>query len=256
MAKRRREVLSKEVGPKAGNRQTARLMKDRSMSLSVLAVADEVSPVLYDHLNPQRWQGIDCIISCGDLPPDYLDFLGTKLGAPVFYVRGNHDGAYAAADYDVGQNLHARIVEYRGIRMAGFEGCRRYNHGEPQYTEREMRRIVWRERLAAIRRGIPDIVVSHAPPAGIQDGADVCHQGFESFNRLIQVWKPAFFIHGHTHAYDRKPSVTVVGRTTIVNAFPYYRFEMPEHALEARQARDTRTAPSSVDVGEHAHGAS
>jgi Icc-related predicted phosphoesterase len=171
-------------------------------------------------------------------------------------VRGNHDGAYAAGDYEVGQNLHGQITEYRGTHLAGFEGCRRYNHGEPQYTEREMRRIVWRERLAAIRHGTPNIVVSHAPPAGIHDGADVCHQGFESFNRLIEVWKPAFFIHGHTHAYDRKPRVTVVGRTTIVNAFPYYRFEVPGHVPQTRHKRAVETTSSPVDIGEHAHGAS
>jgi predicted phosphodiesterase len=231
-------------------------MRKSPISLSVLAVADDVSPLLYDHLDPRRWQGIDCIVSCGDLPPDYLDFLGTMLGAPVFYVRGNHDGAYPESDYDVGQDLHGRIVEYRGVRMAGFEGCRRYNHGCPQYTEREMRGFVRRERIAAFRRGAPDLVVSHAPPARIHDGEDLCHRGFESFNRLIEVWKPAFFIHGHTHAYDRKPTVTVVGCTTIINAFPYYRFEVPERVPESRQLQAPRTVPSGVDVTEQPRGAS
>lgn len=226
------------------------------MALSVLAVADEVSPVLYDHLDPRRWTGVDCIVSCGDLAPDYLDFLATRLGVPVFYVRGNHDGAYEEADYDVGQNLHRKIVEFQGVRIAGFEGCKRYNHAFPQYTEREMSRFVLQERLAAFRRGAPDLVVTHAPPAGIHDGTDLCHQGFESFNRLITAWKPAFFIHGHTHAYDRKPTITVDGSTTVINVFPYYRFEVPVPAPESWRARAPRTMAPVVEVTERPHGVS
>lgn len=226
------------------------------MSLSILAVADEVCPVLYDHFDAQRWKGIDCIISCGDLSPDYLDYLGTKLGAPVFYVRGNHDGAYEDSDYCVGQDLHGRIVEYRGIRMAGFEGCMRYNHAYPQYTEREMRWFVRRERLAAFRRGAPQLVVTHAPPAGIHDGEDACHQGFQCFNRLIDAWKPTFLLHGHTHAYDRKPTTTVVGNTTVVNVFPYYRFEVPVQVPDARPTRASVRTPTGVEVSERPHGVS
>jgi predicted phosphodiesterase len=226
------------------------------MPLSVLAVADEVSPVLYDHLDPRRWKGIDCIVSCGDLAPDYLDFLATRLGVPLFYVRGNHDGSYDESDYGIGQNLHRKIVEYRGVRIAGLEGCRRYSHSSPQYTEREMSRFVRWERVAAFRRGAPNLVVSHAPPAGIQDGEDACHQGFESFNRLIEAWTPAYFIHGHTHAYDRKPKTTVVGNTTVVNVFPYYRFEVPARVPESRQARTPCTVPSGVEATERPRGVS
>ena len=207
------------------------------MSISVLAVADEVSPLLYDHFDIERWRGIDCVVSCGDLPPEYLDFLGTKLGVAVFYVRGNHDGAHPPSDYEVGENLHGRIIEFRGIRIAGFEGCRRYNHGSPQYTEREMRRFVRRERMAAFRRGTPQLVVSHSPPAGIHDGDDRCHRGFDCFTHLIESWKPAFFIHGHTHAYDRKQPVSSVAGTTVINVFPFYHFEIPVPQPQRDRAR-------------------
>jgi predicted phosphodiesterase len=198
------------------------------MPLTVLAVADEVSPVLYDHFDARRWKDVDLVISCGDLSPDYLDFLGTRLSVPVFYVRGNHDGAYPRSEYEVGQDLHGRIVEYRGLKLAGFEGCRRYNHGFCQYTEGEMRRIVRRSRLRTLGRSSPDIVVTHAPPAGYHDGADPCHKGFDCFTRIIETWKPAYLLHGHTHAYDRKQAVTIVNGTTVVNVYPYYVFEAPE----------------------------
>lgn len=220
------------------------------MTLSVLAVADEVSPVLYKHFDARQWQGIDCIISCGDLPPYYLDFLGTQLGAPVFYVRGNHDGEYAHDAYAVGEDLHCNTVEYRGVRMVGFEGCRRYNHGRPQYTEREMAALVRRQRLKAVRRGAPQLIVTHAPPAGIQDGADVCHKGFKCFNRLIEAWKPSFLLHGHMHSYERKPTVTVVGSTTVINVYPYCRFELPQSVPELQTARTREITVAGVAVTE------
>jgi len=31
------------------------------------------------------------VLSCGDLPPYYLEFLVTVLDVPLFDVRGNHD---------------------------------------------------------------------------------------------------------------------------------------------------------------------
>jgi predicted phosphodiesterase len=220
------------------------------MPVRILAVADEVSPVLSDYLDPSKWKEIDLIVSCGDLPPDYLDFLATGLGKPVFFVRGNHDGAYPPQDYAVGQNLHRRIVNYRGLRIAGFEGCRRYNHGEPQYTEREMNGFIRRLRIASIRRGAPDLVVTHAPPLGIHDGDDPCHRGFAGFNTLIEAWKPAYFVHGHTHAYERGERVTVVGTTTVVNAYPFHVFEIGLPVEDAHP--DTGTgAPVIVPRVEH-----
>ncbi len=202
------------------------------MPLRILAVADEASSLLYEYLDPTQWTGIDFIVSCGDLHPGYLDFLATTLGKPLFYVRGNHDGGYSREQYEVGQDLHGGIVTYRGIRMAGFEGCRRYNHGNPQYTDREMSRVVARTRFSTLRRGVPDLVVTHAPPAGVQDGQDPCHRGFKAFNTLIEAWKPTYWLHGHTHAYEHGESVTVVGATTVINAYPYRVLEIPGRVPE------------------------
>src|SRR2546421_62312 len=104
--------------------------KSTSGHLTVLAVADEVSTALYDHFEPSRWRNIDLILSCGDLPPTYLDFLASSLDVPLFYVRGNHDGKYRQSEYPGGGNLHGRVVTCQGIRLAGFEGSPRYNRGD------------------------------------------------------------------------------------------------------------------------------
>ena len=62
--------------------------------MRILAVSDVESPALWDYFSPQRLEGIDVILSCGDLDPQYLSFLATFFPGPVLYVHGNHDGRY------------------------------------------------------------------------------------------------------------------------------------------------------------------
>jgi Icc-related predicted phosphoesterase len=187
----------------------------------VLAIADEVSRTLYECFERDRWRSVDCILSCGDLPPCYLDFLCSNLTIPLFYVRGNHDAGYRASEYDGSQNIHGKVVNFKGVRIAGFEGSARYNGGALQHTEREMNLAVHRARLSALRTGPPDIILTHAPPAGPHAGTDVCHAGFHAFNSAIKVWTPQLLIHGHMHNYDGEQTPYGSGTTTIVNAYPY-----------------------------------
>src|SRR4051812_9302435 len=56
----------------------------------VLAVSDIVEPQLYNSGVAEWLDPIDMIISCGDLPASYLDFLITALNAPCYHVIGNH----------------------------------------------------------------------------------------------------------------------------------------------------------------------
>ena len=59
--------------------------------MKVLTVSDRVEPVLYDDFDAAFFTGVELILSCGDLPPEYLSFLTKTLNAPLYYVRGNHD---------------------------------------------------------------------------------------------------------------------------------------------------------------------
>jgi Icc-related predicted phosphoesterase len=213
------------------------------VSLNILAIADQVSPVLYDRFDIERWRTVDMVLSCGDLPPEYLDFLCTMLGVPVFYVRGNHDAVYRSERFDGSENVHGRIVEHRGVRIAGFEGCHRYNGGRHQYTEAQMRRIVTRTRVKSIRAGAPHIILTHAPPFGCHDGRDSCHQGFAVFRTAIEAWKPKLFLHGHMHAYDRKQGEAIIGETRVINPYPFKLIELPERAPVAEAAVERAHAP-------------
>ena len=62
--------------------------------MRILTIADYESPGLWDYFTPEKLDGIELILSCGDLKPQYLSFLATFAHCPVLYVHGNHDGRY------------------------------------------------------------------------------------------------------------------------------------------------------------------
>jgi Icc-related predicted phosphoesterase len=67
-----------------------------------------------------------------------------------------------------------------------------------------------------------DILITHAPPRGIHDESDRAHTGFNAFNWLVRQFQPLYHLHGHIHLYDRRtPTVTRVGRTQIMNVYPF-----------------------------------
>ena len=64
--------------------------------------------------------------------------------------------------------------------------------------------------------------MTHAPPAGVHDGPDATHRGFRAFRWLLDTFRPRYHLHGHAHVYDRRvPTRTQVGRTEVVNVYPY-----------------------------------
>ena len=50
---------------------------------SILFIADEPDKGLWDFFDKEKLAGIDLIISCGDLPPQYLSFLATYCKGEV-----------------------------------------------------------------------------------------------------------------------------------------------------------------------------
>jgi uncharacterized protein len=51
--------------------------------VKILLLADEESKYLYDFFDKSKLEGIDLIISCGDLSPNYLSFLATFSSVPI-----------------------------------------------------------------------------------------------------------------------------------------------------------------------------
>lgn len=209
--------------------------------MKILAVSDRVLDPLYSGQVGQLFPDVDLLISCGDLPFYYLDFLTSALNAPLLYVRGNHDGGpqYAAdgriwSDVRGGMDIHGKVVARKGLILAGLQGSMRYKpYGEYMYSESEMRmtvaqmvpRLLWnRQRFG---RAL-DILVTHSPPFGIHDRPDLPHTGFKVFLSFLRMFKPRYLLHGHVHVYRQDEIVTsTYADTTILNVYPYRVIDIP-----------------------------
>lgn len=189
--------------------------------MRILAIADEESKYLWDYYEEGKLEGIDLILSAGDLDPRYLSFLVTFSAAPVLYVHGNHDDKYEQIPPEGCICIEDQIYEYKGVRILGLGGSMRYRPGKHQYTDKQMARRVRRLWFALHRKKGFDILLTHSPAYQLNDGRDLPHQGFKAFLNLMDKYKPKFFIHGHVHLnygakcrrYDK------YGETNVINAF-------------------------------------
>lgn len=155
---------------------------------------------MWDYFEKSKLEGIDLIISCGDLAPEYLSFLVTFATVPVIYVHGNHDVKYEKRPPEGCICIEDDIFEYKGVRILGLGGSMHYRDSAHQYTEKEMKRRVRKWKLRRkLRKGGFDILVTHAPAYGINDGKDLAHKGFKTFVELIDKYSPKYFLHGHVH---------------------------------------------------------
>ena len=190
--------------------------------MKVLAVSDVPSDKYYEYFKPGMLDEFDLILSCGDLKPEYPEFLVTMARCPLVYVHGNHDehngrepqGCICADD---------KIVEVGGLRILGLGGSYFYRDGQYMYTEKRMKSRIRKLWFSLKRERGFDILLTHAPARGVNDFEDTAHRGFECFNTLIEQYEPKYFVHGHIHLnYDfRLPQICKKGNTTVVNAYDH-----------------------------------
>lgn len=197
--------------------------------MKILTVADETSPIYYDYYRPGTLHEFDLILACGDLSASYLEFLVTMARCPLLYVHGNHDDSYAKRPPEGCICIEDTIYNYNGLRIMGLGGSQRYRaEGKNMYTEREMRFRILKMQFQLWKNKGFDILLTHAPARGINDMDDLPHRGFESFNTLMDSYRPKYMIHGHIHRnYGVKiPQKTQYGNTVVVNAFEYCKLEI------------------------------
>ena len=196
--------------------------------MKILLLADQAEPTLWEHLDKRKLEGVELVLSCGDLPASYLSFLTCFTPAPILYIRGNHDDRYDKHPPEGCECIEDKLVTVGGLRIVGLGGSPLYSGGRNQYTERQMeariRKLGWKIR----RAGGVDIVLTHAPARGFGDAEDFAHCGFEAFLPLLDRYQPRYLIHGHVHTeYGHAiPRVLQRGGTTIINACERYTLEL------------------------------
>lgn len=218
--------------------------------MKILAVSDVPNKGI-EHIvenSPDKLKNIDLVVSCGDLDKEYLEFIVDGLNKDFFFVCGNHDleiknTKVSDIDDDLWQDnkvcyvagkddLHGRIERYKNYYVIGFGGSLWYGGSGNEFREKEMAKIVnkvkrqlrWnqlKDKLAS-RPKKDVIVISHAPIFHVNDMPDLTHTGFKCFADFLKKISPLLWIHGHVHLEDlHKNQVTVLGKTTIINAFSY-----------------------------------
>ena len=218
--------------------------------MKILCVADHVDPLVYSNTIKERFKDIDLVLGAGDLNLEYYGFIVSSLNKPLGFVFGNHNlqhihrfrKEYAnqyqikdAYQHSFGSTyLGGRHWRIKGLLIAGLGGSKRYNKGENQFSEFGMFR--WALRLLPgllwnrLRYGrFLDILLTHAPPKGIHDKQDPCHQGFKYFLKFMNLFKPSYLIHGHIHLYDLNAIRETRYRDTIVlNAYDHIVIDTEE----------------------------
>ena len=204
--------------------------------MKILCISDQVERVLHGPSLNHYARGVEAVISCGDLPFDYLEYVLTFLGVPLYYVLGNHDPAPDGPEYPGGCiPLDGEVMEIgtrEKVVVAGLSGSPVYSYGPNQYTAGQMGRKAW-SLSARIRcrtlvgRPAPTVFVSHSPPFGLGDQEDKAHVGFEPFLKLIDRHQPSTWLHGHVHLYGPdQQRVTSRGKTEVINVFGHRILEV------------------------------
>jgi Icc-related predicted phosphoesterase len=179
--------------------------------------------ILFDYpisIIKEKFKDVDFIISAGDLSNTYLDYLFTTLNKDIFYVNGNHVSR-TSHDISFCKNIDGKVIKYKGLKIMGLGGSKKYSYEPNQYSEYEMTQRIIPNLGNLIFRKL-DIMVTHASPRRIHDKEHFVHQGFEVFHKIIKYFKPKLWIHGHIHL-DSHHDVqeTQVEETKVINAYGY-----------------------------------
>jgi hypothetical protein len=216
--------------------------------MKILCVADHVDPLVYSAGVKSRFGDVQLVLSAGDLPHNYYDFIMSTLNKPLLFVFGNHNLRYMPL-YRRGTDhfgrgelaghdglsfppsgalyVDGRVRKVKSVLIAGLGGSLWYNGGDNQFTDlhvylRILKLVprLWYNRLRHGR--YLDILLTHAPPFGIHDGPDPCHVGFRALLWFMRVFQPKYLIHGHIHLYSSGSGrVTQFESTTVVNAYDH-----------------------------------
>ncbi|MDR0602560.1 MAG: metallophosphoesterase [Treponema sp.] len=211
--------------------------------MKILCISDQIDPLVYSDAIRQRFGDVDLVLSAGDLPMDYLEFVVTSLNKPLFFVFGNHNlkelnyytgkeirsGWEDVSEHSSGAvHIGSKIRMENGLIVAGLGGSMEYNHGENQYTEfrmkMEMLKLLPGLIFNRIFRGrYLDILLTHASPRGIHDREDKCHWGFKCFLAFMRFFRPKYLVHGHIHLYSLSDlRISSYCDTQVINAYSHH----------------------------------
>jgi hypothetical protein len=221
-----------EYGPASSKIVRGWFLCKGEASVKILAVSDQVVESVYSSRIRDRFGDVELVLSCGDLPYSYLEYIAAMLNVPCLFVHGNHDqpeylSSGATLTHPGGWiNLDGRTINIKGLLLGGLEGAMGHKPGARfQYSDSEMAFKVWRMAPTLLVNRILygrclDILITHSPPFGIHDGNDLAHRGFKALLKFVERFRPRYLLHGHKHRHCDEPWETSCQDTKVINVYP------------------------------------
>lgn len=223
--------------------------------MKILTISDTTDDLVYSPNIRKRFGDVDLVLSCGDLPFRYLEYIVSMLRTKrLYYVFGNHHYVVRKSSGEIKvapqgcENIHGRVVNHKGLLIGGLEGSMHYSGDKYQYTELQMQwnvckmapQLYWNR----LRHGRAiDVLITHAPPRGIGDGDDLCHRGFEAFLKFMDAFSPRYLIHGHVHLYRQDAKRRrQYEETTVINTYGHQVIEIDEEELMNKRSKKVGAA--------------
>ena len=134
----------------------------------------------------------DICLILGDVTnSDIYEILKVVPYEKIYGLLGNHDGLDRFDESGI-RNLNGKVVNIKGVSIAGIQGSFRYKQGDyGMYTHEESIQIA--ENMPGA-----DILVSHDRPF-IKDNHDNVHDGLKGITYYLYKNHVPLEIHGHLH---------------------------------------------------------
>ncbi|WPQ60005.1 metallophosphoesterase family protein [Paenibacillus polymyxa] len=150
----------------------------------------------------------DVVFLLGDINQMLLQKIVEVFGNKGVYGVHGDFGFEGDLEYYGAIDCHGRVVELKGMKVAGVEGSNRYKAGPyPMHTQQEISMLC--EELPPV-----DILLCHNSPSGYHDQAGhPVYQGFRGVHDYMDRCHPRFLFHGHHHVntVDYYMDTTLVG---------------------------------------------
>lgn len=180
--------------------------------MKILALADRRTDVNVAKL--AKVEAVDLIVTLGDLtredllPLEHIDWI-PKIG-----IYGNHDSGNYMLELGI-WDMHLKVWDYAGLRFGGFQGCVRYKQDPDAVMFTQDEATVLMQHFPRV-----DVFLSHCPPRGVNDEAEIAHQGFDALRTYLDEQQPDLWLHGHTYPTE-ETIVTQCGKTRIEYVFKH-----------------------------------
>ena len=183
-------------------------------NIKILFIADTHGTLQYNFVDFEKVaiEPYDLCIMLGDI--DYKDIeiiLRLVPKEKIYGILGNHDNFDILDSYKI-PNLHLKVIDHKGVKIAGFQGTFKYSTKNlPMYTHEESI-----EMLDNIEPA--DIIVSHDRAFTHDIYGNSAHNGLKGITNYILKNRVPYHVHGHLHTDE---TYKLDNGTTVYSVYKY-----------------------------------